>query len=109
MHAFDPYNIPMTMLRFMGVDEPDEVRARVYGGGDGTDEDEQARRSFVAELAGPGVIDCPAYDAWIAELNARGWLAPMAKEPNPEGEGKIGRWRLNDKGREEWANIQRGG
>lgn len=83
----------MSMLSFMGVQEPEEVRCRVYGGEDG--DGDEARARFVRQLAGPGVVDCPAFDTWVAALQARGWLpASPDLEPNPDGPGKIGRWRL---------------
>ena len=90
----------MTQLRFMGQDDPEEVRCRVY---DGSDDQEAARRAFLENLAGPGVIDCPAYDPWVAALQEREWL-PRAPdlEPNPDGPGRIGRWRLTAKGLREW-------
>ena len=91
----------------MGIGEPEVVRCRIYGAAE--DHDERARLDFVRQLAGPGVIDCPAIDPWVAALQARGWLpeAP-ALEPNPEGEGKIGRWTLTDKGRAEFARLEAG-
>ena len=96
----------MHTLYFMGQeDHEDPVRCRIYGGGD--DADDQRRVAFVTALAGRGVIDCPAYDDWVAALQARGWLPPTPDlEPNPDGPGKIGRWLLTPKGREEWARIQ---
>lgn len=94
----------MPFLLFCGRGEPEEVRCRVYGG---TDDADDERVAFVKSLAGGGVIDCPAYDPWVAALQERGWL-PLTPElePNPEGEGKVGRWRLTDKGRDEWARMQ---
>lgn len=92
------------MLSFMGVDDPHEVRCRVYG----AESDGEAERvAFVERLAGPGVIDCPAIDPWVEPLQARGWLpAAPDLEPNPDGPGRIGRWRLTDKGSEEWARMK---
>jgi hypothetical protein len=90
------------MLSFMGVGEVEDLRARVYGGETEKSSDERRRSAFVASLAGPGVIDCPAFDPWVAALQRRGWLpeAPQL-EPNPDGPGKIGRWLLTDLGRRE--------
>jgi hypothetical protein len=95
----------MNKLIFMGRHEdPEQVRCRIY---DGEDKDEAKRVSFVNELAGPGVVDCPAYDPWVAALQGKGWLAPTPElEPNQDGPGRIGRWRLTDLGREEWRRMQ---
>ena len=85
-------------LNFMG--DPGIVetfRARIYGG---EDPDEAARRDFIERLATVGVLDCPAYDDWVAALQARGWLPMLPElESNPKGPGKVGRWRLTDVGR----------
>ncbi len=90
----------------MGVGEPETFRCRIYGG---EDDAERERAAFLDQLAGAGVIDCPAIDPWVAALQGRGWLpATPALEPNPEGEGKIGRWTLTDKGRAELAQIRGG-
>jgi hypothetical protein len=79
-------------------------RCRVYDGA--TTEDDRERRAFVERLAGPGVIDCPAYDSWVAALQARGWLPERPElEANPEGPGKVGRWLLTPLGREEWGRL----
>lgn len=93
----------MSTLRFMHPDaEPETFRPRIYGGN--TDED--GRIAFVTALAGPGMIDCQAYDEWVAKLQERGWLpAKPDLEPNPDGPGKIGRWRLTEVGRTEWAAM----
>jgi hypothetical protein len=101
----------MTMLSFMNRCDPEEVRCRVYDGiapaTKRVTPDEAKRREFVTELAGPGVIDCPAYDPWVAKLQARGWLPGAPKlEPNPDGPGKVGRWLLTDLGREEWDRMR---
>lgn len=97
----------MHKLSFMGSDTHiDDVRCRIYG-----DEDpvEAERVAFVRSLAGPGVVDCPAYDPWVAALQGKGWLPEKPElEPNPDGPGKIGRWRLTDKGRAEAAEIIKG-
>lgn len=66
------------------------------------------RSTMSACCASEGVIDCPAYDGFVAALQGRGWLPPKPDlEPNPDGEGKIGRWRLTDKGRDESAEFLR--
>lgn len=92
----------------MGVDgaEPETFRCRIYG----APEDpaaEAARRAFVTELAGAGVIDCEAIDPWVCALQARGWLSDAPEiEPHPDGSGrKVGRWHLTDTGRAAWAEI----
>lgn len=78
---------------------PEAFRCRIY---DTEDSDEAARVAFVERLADDGVIDCPAYDAWVAVLQARGWLPPQPElELNPDGPGKIGRWKLTEAGRAE--------
>ena len=85
------------VLRFMGVGEPETMRARIYGA---ADPDEVARVDFVRQLAGPGVIDCPAIDGWVAALQERGWLPPRpVLEPHPNGCDKAGRWFLTPAGR----------
>ncbi len=50
----------------------------------------------------PGILDCPAFDAWIAALLARGYVTGEL-EPNlvPTGPRVAKRWRLNDRGRAE--------
>jgi hypothetical protein len=101
----------MNKLIFMGRHEdPEQVRCRIYDGttnDDGVTPDEAKRREFVAELAGPGVVDCPAIDPWVEKLQARGWLPDAPElEPNPDGRGRIGRWRLTDRGREEWDRMR---
>lgn len=94
-----------TALSFLGVGEPDYFRCRVYGGDVARDANELERHAFVQRLATTGVIDCPAYDEWIAALDARGWVA-YRMEPNPTGEGRVKRWRLTDVGREQWEGMQ---
>ena len=88
----------------MGAGEPEAFRCRIYGSAE--DPDEAKRREFVAQLAGPGVIDCEAIDPWVAALQALGWLpdAPVL-EPHPDGVHKAGRWHLTAQGREEWAKL----
>jgi hypothetical protein len=94
----------MHTLIFMSRGEPEAFRCRIYGG---VDPDEEKRVSFVTSLAGPGVVDCPAYDPWVEKLQARGWLPDAPElEPNPDGPGRIGRWRLTDLGREEWDRMR---
>lgn len=90
----------------MGVGEPETFRERIYAAPEDP-EAERKRREFVARLAGDGVIDCQAYDPWIAALQARGWIDDQPElEPNPAGPGRIGRWRLNSTGRAAWAAMQ---
>lgn len=96
----------MSSLRFMGVDpNPETFRCRVYGQPE-YDADEQERRAFLASLAVDGVLDCPAYDEWIAALQAAGWVP---REPNYEpapGGGRHARWRLTPKGHEMWRAMR---
>jgi hypothetical protein len=94
-------------LHFMGDPAIVETfRCRIYGG---EDSDEAARVDFIERLATTGEIDCPAYDGWVAALQARGWLpAAPELEPNPVGPGKVGRWRLTDTGRTAWAAMKGG-
>ena len=89
----------------MGVGDPEEVRVRVYGGE--VDPEDAKLAAFVDRLAGEGVIDCPAYDPWVAALRSQGWLpAGPRLEPNPEGPGRVGRWLLTPHGLAEWARIR---
>lgn len=92
----------MKELSFLGVGEPEAFRCRVYGEND----DDAKRRAFIEMLAGPGVIDCPAYDAWIDAFESRGQVAGEL-EPNPDGPGKVKRWRLNERGRRWWEEYKR--
>lgn len=93
------------LLLPMGVGEPETFRCRIYG--DDPTTNDEARRAFVERLAGDGVIDCPAYDGWVANLQKRGWLLERPElEANPNGPGKVGRWRLTAKGCEEWARLK---
>jgi hypothetical protein len=93
----------MAFLDFMGQGILEEVRCRVYGG---SNEPEDERVIFLNELATVGVIDCPAYDVWVAALQDRGWLpAKPELEQNPDGPGKIGRWLLTPKGRAGWVKF----
>lgn len=93
-------------LLFMGLGHPETMRGRIYSA---PDPDEVARRDFVRQLAGPGVIDCPAFDGWVAALQARGWLpAAPTLEPNPDGPGRVGRWQLTPAGLEAWRSIEPG-
>lgn len=98
----------MPTLYFMGVPEMAETfRCRVYG--DEVTAEDRERAAFVDRLAGEGVIDCPAYDPWVAKLQERGWLAAQPElEPNPDGPGRIGRWRLTAHGRAEWSRMRGG-
>ena len=90
----------------MGAGEPETFRCRIYGVAEDP-EAEAKRRAFLAELAGPGVIDCPAIDPWVSALQERGWLPDSPElEPNPSGPGKLGRWRLTDTGRAAWAESE---
>lgn len=94
----------MHTLYFMRIVE-EHVRCRVYGAE--PTEDDQARTAFVDRLAGEGVLDCPAYDSWVEVLQRRGWLdAQPELEPNLDGPGKVGRWRLNATGRAAWARRE---
>lgn len=88
-------------LRFMGTDEPETFRCRIYG----ADPAETARVAFVQRLAGGGVLDCPAFEAWVAELQARGWL-PAEPELEDSPAGRVGRWRLTPAGRAAWAAVR---
>lgn len=95
MHTLYPMSQPET---------PEAFRCRIYGT---EDSDEAARVAFVERLAAEGVIDCPAYDGWVAALQARGWLPPRPElVPNPDGPGRIGRWKLTEHGRTEWAAMR---
>lgn len=88
----------MVTMLFMGVGEPEAFRCRVYGCDAEADEERQ-RLTFVKQLASDGVIDCPAFDGWVKALQGRGWLPEQPDlEPNPDGSGKVGRWRLTAKG-----------
>ncbi len=96
----------MAMLQFMGCGDVVEVRCRVYGG---DDQGEDERRAFVVSLAGPGVLDCPAYDGWVKALQERGWLPDEPElEANPDGPGRVGRWRLTAKGLAESEDVRAG-
>lgn len=93
-------------LLFMGDENFEETfRARVY-----LAEDERHRRrvAFVESLANEGVIDCPAYDGWIGALRDRGWLdeRPVLEPISRSNRLCHGRWKLNDKGRAEWAAMK---
>ena len=92
-------------LHFMGDPAIVETfRCRIYGG---EDPDKAASVDFIERLATVGELDCPAYDGWVAALQARGWLADKPElEPNPDGPGKVGRWRLTDAGRAAWAAMK---
>ncbi len=87
-----------TQLLFMGIGEPEAVRCRIYG----ADRDDD-RVAFIRRLADRGVLDAPAYDAWIAALDARGWVA-SSYEP-ADGGGKHLRWTLTDTGRSEARRL----
>lgn len=88
----------------MGVGDPETFRCRIYGAED--DPDDIERAAFIDRLAGDGVIDCPAYDQWVIALIERGWLPDNPElEPNPDGPGRVGRWRLTDLGRAAWARM----
>lgn len=93
----------MRDLTFMGEDQPEAFRCRIYTGDDPL---EKQRRGFLTALENGGVIDCEAYDVWIESLDARGWLTSEL-EPHPEVSGaKAKRWRLSDVGREAWGKIK---
>lgn len=92
--------------RLLGEGEPETFRCRVY---DSPDPWEARRAAFVELLSGPGVLDCPAYEKWVKALQERGWLdASPELERNPDGPGRVGRWRLNDRGRREWRAMKGG-
>jgi len=97
----------MNTLHFMGMrGHVDNVRCRVYGGQSDT-KDEAKRLAFLRACASSGAVDCPAYDGWVSALQSRGWLPETpALEPNPDGPGQIGRWKLTDEGRKELARIE---
>lgn len=93
-----------TLIPMGQVELAEDFRCRIYDGGDRS---EEARVTFVEQLAGEGAIDCPVYDGWVAALQARGWLPQVPElEPNPAGPGKVGRWRLTDVGRAEWRALR---
>jgi hypothetical protein len=93
----------MHEMLFMGEGKPEAFRCRIY---DGSERKPDPRADFVRLLAREGAIDCPAYDGWVAALQGRGWLAAAPElEPNPDGPGKIGRWRLTGIGRKEATAI----
>lgn len=93
-------------LHFMGDPAIAETfRGRIYGAA--ADPAETARIAFVQRLAGDGVLDCPAFDGWVAALQARGWLpAKPELEPHPNGIDRAGRWRLTPAGRAAWATLR---
>jgi hypothetical protein len=105
LHADSHALIPMGVA---GA-EPEHFRCRIYGDAPEPREAEAARVAFLELLAGEGALDCPAYDGWVAALQARGWLddAP-ALEPDPDGPGRVGRWCLNEHGRAAWAALREG-
>ena len=84
-----------TTLKFMGEDEPEAFRCRIYGAPE--EDEERQRRAFIRRLAGDGVLDAPAFDEWIGSLDRRGWLR-FDMEPADGGYAK--RWRLNEAGRD---------
>lgn len=58
-----------------------------------------AWHGFLVELLGAGAIDCPANDRRVARLKILGWLPRDPDfEPNPDGPGRIGRWRPTAEG-----------
>lgn len=90
-------------LSFMGQEPPEDVRCRVYVADDPA---EQERVAFVRRLADAGILDCPAYDGWIAALLARGYVTGEL-EPNPSGPGRVKRWRLSESGRAALGEVLR--
>jgi DNA-binding MarR family transcriptional regulator len=80
----------------MGTDPPETFRCRIYG----ADRDDK-RVAFIRRLATDGVLDTPAYDAWIAALDARGWVT--SEMETADGGGRYKRWRLTATGRD-WAH-----
>ena len=104
MNPSDRTRTMHNLLFMSSPDHVDAVRSRIYGGED--TEAEKQRVNFVKSCAGAGVIDSEAYDGFVAALQGRGWLPPKPDlEPNPDGAGKIGRWRLTAKGRTESADY----
>lgn len=93
----------MHELMFMG-EVPEVFRGRVYADV-GTGEPDE-RVAFVQELATTGVLDCPAYDAWVAAFQDRGWL-PESPDYENTPDGKVARWRLTLVGRLALAEVLR--
>lgn len=94
----------MIALRALGIGEPETFRCRIYGAESALDEE---RLAFLEALATFGVLECPAYDARIAALRERGWLPDEGElEPNPDGPGRVKRWRLTERGRAELARVK---
>lgn len=95
----------MIALQFMGEGEPEFVRGRVYGAESAED---TKKRALLTAMANAGVIECPAYDNWLAALEGRGFAAGEL-EPAPEyGPGaKVMRWRLTDAGQRWWKELDR--
>jgi hypothetical protein len=89
----------MKPLVFMG-EVPEVFRCRVY---EATDPDEEQRTAFLYSLATEGVVECPAYDGWLAALKERGWVDHVFV--SAPGFGRYKRWSLSARGREEFAKI----
>lgn len=90
-----------TKLLFMGDPAAaEEFRGRVYASNDEQDEE---RRAFIDRLATSGVLECPAYDGWLAALEQRGWVR-WESEQAPSG-GWYRRWYLSQLGVAERALI----
>lgn len=82
----------------------ESFRCRVYHDADADDGHDEERTRFIRALAHEGVIECPAYDQWFAALAGRGWIISEL-EPNPDGPGRVKRWRLSIDGRRALAEV----
>lgn len=91
----------MTVLRAMGVGEPETFRCRVYNEQPTTEELHRKHREFIIEQAATerGFIEAPAFDAALAELVAEGVINPTREIVHVDGIGlephqKVAVWRL---------------
>lgn len=80
-------------LRFMGEGEPETFRCRVYVS---PSSDHDAKDAFVNTLRREGVLDCPAYDEWIAVLREHGWVE--SKFELLDNGDRVLRWTLTGRG-----------
>lgn len=95
----------MHTLLFMGEHEEHDIRCRVYDGTSASEVD--PRLAFLRTCASEGAVDCQAYDRWVEALQQRSWLPERPElQPNPDGPGKIGRWRLTQAGLDGLAQIE---